>query len=711
MKSPTVLARYLCLLIALSSLALSAQNADQYKQDLAIKAKLKKVVDNYTTLNWFNGVVLVSNESKPIYQSTSGFANRDYHIPNSLSTRYNLGLVTQVFTATAIMQLVEAQKINPKALLSEYMPEIASRLEHDITIHQLLNHTSGLTNYYESNRYKDQFLKIKSLTDLVNFIVEEPMFTQPGHALDPSPSNYVLLAALIEKITDMPYHQYIEQHILAQADMQNTKLGAWNERVANKATAYIQGQQDQPKVASNLWGAHPFGSEGIYSNALDLWKFTQAFFGGQLVANKQKNMMLRNYEYVEEATNNKVSIEDGYSYGWRTKQLQKHKIIYQNSFSPGLNVECRVYDDRERTYTLILLSNLDTDRTEELANEIDQVICQPDYEAPIAAISLLAQKIIEEQDVFYFVDQFDTLLNQYGLKLEQVMALKNAGEHFQKKSDLTTALALFKLNAKHFPHNDMVYNDLGNIHLLLENYSEALVNFEKHLALVNTVSWKKRRALVMIDKAQTAQAKAQEEQATEVLNSLITEGKPTPATIHTDRFMMPFPTATETATSPITPKEQPSQNENNAKAKTTTDLLLLKDKTNANTVETTKEKSNKNNVINETFEDTADSILQTPPQFPGGKQALKTYLKTHLQHPLSKSEQVKNKRSTTVYISFIIDKSGELKNIQVLKSMKDTQYYYDKEALRVVREMPKWEPGSYKGNPVQAYYLLPIEFN
>lgn len=96
-------------------------------------------------------------------------------------------------------------------------------------------------------------------------------------------------------------------------------------------------------------------------------------------------------------------------------------------------------------------------------------------------------------------------------------------------------------------------------------------------------------------------------------------------------------------------------------------------------------------------------VVETQPCFPGGDQALTTYLAENLRWPSEK-----NKRSGRVVVSFYVEADGSITGVEVMRSLSEE---YDAEAVRVVKTMPKWEPGSINGKNTRVRYVLPVKFD
>ena len=190
--------------------------------------------DDYLSSVKFDGVVLVYENDHIVYTHAAGDADRDKDIPNTMDTVFELGSITKQFTAVAIMQLVEQQKISLEDTLDKYIPEY--KYSKDVTIHQLLNMTSGIPDYLYcgvlgftmddlKNVSISSFFSLQSMLgevattplekdDLVRRISEYDLNFTPGTKLEYSNTNYYFLGMIIEKLSGLSYEDYIHKNIL-----------------------------------------------------------------------------------------------------------------------------------------------------------------------------------------------------------------------------------------------------------------------------------------------------------------------------------------------------------------------------------------------------------------------------------------------------------------------------------------------------------------
>lgn len=182
----------------------------------------------------FDGVVLVTEGDQVVWTYASGYANRENKTPNTIDTVFEFGSITKQFTAVAIMQLEEKGLLSTDDKLDKYIPEY--KYADQITIHQLLNMTSGVSDYLFNGMLGFSFNEFDSMTvdmlldfentmtkivttplakdEFVTKLSEYPLDFTPGSEYEYSNSNYYLLGIIIEKLSGMPYDEYVRKNIL-----------------------------------------------------------------------------------------------------------------------------------------------------------------------------------------------------------------------------------------------------------------------------------------------------------------------------------------------------------------------------------------------------------------------------------------------------------------------------------------------------------------
>lgn len=191
--------------------------------------------------NGFSGVVLVSKKDEIILSKGYGWADRRNKIPNSSSTVFNIGSITKQFTASAILKLVEQGKVKTSDKISKYFAQ-TSIDKSDITIHQLLTHTSGISNKIGGFRYdeasKEQFLKE---------FFESKLQSKPGTKHQYANANYIMLAAIIETVSGQTYNSFLSDFLFVPSQMNSTGYKEINFSTERLAHGYYYNRNNEIK--------------------------------------------------------------------------------------------------------------------------------------------------------------------------------------------------------------------------------------------------------------------------------------------------------------------------------------------------------------------------------------------------------------------------------------------------------------------------------
>lgn len=456
--------------------SMQAQTVEELRgwgMDVDKVIKMNRLLKAYSWLKDFSGIVLVAKDEHAVFKYTNSYANLDYKVPNSLTTRYNLSNITHVLTATIIMQLIEEGKISRFDYVKDYLPDLPLALSEKVTIHHLLTHTSGIKNYYETADYIVGFTKIKKIDDVLEIILKQPLEFAVGTKAKISQSNYVLLAKIIEILTDTPYQQYIQENIFEVAGMEDSGAYYWDETVSNKAIGYTFQKNGAPIIPANYWGAFPFGGDALYSTSEDLLKFMTAFHQHTFLSAESIKEMLAYGVPTADSTM--------IQYGWRTKMLNSQQVLLQNGKIEGLSVDMRYYPDDG--YTIIVLSNYFEDKAIEMANRIEKVLYDDSFVVAAHPLGFFLNEIIKESGVEFVANNLNNILDTNGYELEKVWTLYSLGYDLMDAGKIDEAGEIFKINLSKFPSEPMAYDSMGAYYDKAGEYRLALQNFERKLQL------------------------------------------------------------------------------------------------------------------------------------------------------------------------------------------------------------------------------------
>src|SRR5579872_670662 len=155
-------------------------------------AAIDQLISQYQKLGLFNGSALVAEKSQVVLEKGYGLANMEWNIPNTPDTKFRLGSITKQFTATLVMQLVEQGKLSLSAPIGAYLPDYPKPAADRITIHELLNHTSGIPGYTELPEFGAKSREASKPADFVAFFSQRELLFEPGSKFSYSNSAYFL---------------------------------------------------------------------------------------------------------------------------------------------------------------------------------------------------------------------------------------------------------------------------------------------------------------------------------------------------------------------------------------------------------------------------------------------------------------------------------------------------------------------------------------
>ena len=307
---------------------------------------LDKQIAQAVAADEFSGAVLIARKDKPVFQKAYGLASKEYNVPNRVDTKFNLGSINKIFTQIAIGQLVENGKLSLDDKLGKHLPDYPNReAAEKVTIRQLLDMKSGIGDFFGPEFEATPKDKLRSVRDFIPLFAKKPLQFEPGTKQQYSNGGYIVLGAIVEKVSGHDYYEYVREHIFKPADMQNTDWYEADVATPNLASGYTKEGSATRDRRNNFYTRPAKGSPagGGYSTAPDLLKFVAALREGKL-----RTPHFR----AEQGPSARASFRGlGIAGG-----------------APGINAV--VEADEERGYTIIVMSNYDPPAAEKLARQI-----------------------------------------------------------------------------------------------------------------------------------------------------------------------------------------------------------------------------------------------------------------------------------------------------------------------------------------------------
>lgn len=463
--------RVMALMIAFAWLIIS--QASVLAQDKA--AQIDELMKTYNTYRQFNGAVLVAENGKVIFKKGYGLANMEWGIPVETDTKFRLGSITKQFTSMLILQLVQEGKIKLEGKLTDYLPDYRKDTGDRVTVHQLLNHTSGIPSYTGlPNFFQEISRNPYSVTDFVKKYTSGDLEFEPGSKFSYNNSGYFLLGAIVERITGKSYEQALKERILDPLGMKNTGYDLHATILAKRASGYEKrpgGYVNAPYLDMSL----PYAAGSLYSTVEDLYLWDQALYTDKLLSAQLKEQMYK------PALNN-------YAYGWAIRKPQigpQGEAVTIIEHGGGINGFNTVITRMPETKNLIvLLNNTGGTKLGEMSQRIAGILFGKPAKPPARDIADVLFNTIMEKDV-------QTAIKQYrDLKATQADAydfsppqLNGVGYTLLERKRVKDAIEIFKLNVEMYSQNANAYDSLAEAYMTNGDKSLAIQNYKKSLEL------------------------------------------------------------------------------------------------------------------------------------------------------------------------------------------------------------------------------------
>ena len=275
------------------------ENTDEPESTTAPKVKeiealqsVAQFLDEKTKRGEFSGTVLIAKNGKAILKRAYGMASKEFKVINRIDTKFNLGSINKIFTTIAIGQLYEQGKISLNDPIIKFLPNYPNKTAaQKVIIRHLLDMTSGIGDFFGEKFENTPKDKLRTIDDFLPMFANDSLKFEPGSQRQYSNGGYIVLGAIIEKISGESYYDYVREHIFKPTGMLNTESYEADIPVPNLAEGYTREETDKP-WRNNIYTRPARGSSagGGYSTAEDLLMFTVAL---------EKNTFFKNPETWE----------------------------------------------------------------------------------------------------------------------------------------------------------------------------------------------------------------------------------------------------------------------------------------------------------------------------------------------------------------------------------------------------------------------------
>lgn len=444
-------------------------------------AKLDRVAQAYHAIGQLDGVVLVADHGKVIYHRAFGLANREWKIRHSTDSAFRVASLTKQFTATMVLQLAEQGKLRLDDPIGQYVPELKPEIGQRVTLHQLLNHTSGIVDYanfpgFWANRLGEKVPKADFLA-----IMNRPLEFEPGSQGHYSSSNYTLLGWVIEKQAGQPYGAALEDMILRPLGMARSAYDAPDRIIARKASGYVRALGDY-RPADPLWVPNVGAGGGVASTTGDFFKLDRALAGTALLKPESKRLMFTAY------IKDDVWGDLGYGYGWLvgTRAIAgKQRLVHEHGGNAnGFRTLVTRYPD-EGKLVLIFLNEGNGNKGPEiyrLRSDLTAALYGQPFAAPKPPLHDVLAADIRRLGEAAGLARLNTLLVRSG-RPQDGNGLNRLAYQYAEAGRATTGIAVLKQALTLFPQDGNLYDSLGELYLLSGDKASAAAAYRRALEL------------------------------------------------------------------------------------------------------------------------------------------------------------------------------------------------------------------------------------
>lgn len=437
--------------------------------------QIDELLQKYFEYNRLNGSVLVADKGEILLEKGYGTANREFNIPNTPNTKFRIGSISKQFTAAIILQLVEEGKINLQGKITDYLPNYRRDTGERITIHQLLNHTSGIISYTNlPNVWADSLRLPYEKEYFIEHFHSGDLEFEPGEKFVYNNTGYYLLAAIAEEVTGESFGNLLQTRLLDKAGMTNSGSED-DEFVINGAASGYLKQGPRFRKDPYMYMPNVMGAGHMYSTVGDLYKWDRALYTNKILSDEMKEKM-----FTPGLSN--------YGYGWLIQNMPGRDsadstIIHTHT--GGINgfntLEIR-FPDEDRF--IAVFTNTPGASLFEIAMTIDKILNDKEYTFPKKPIGDYLYTVIMEDGIEHAIESYKLLKKEEAELFDfSEPELNTLGYSLLNEKMYDAAIQIFNLNIEEYPASSNVYDSIGEAYMLKGENDKAIEFYSKSLEI------------------------------------------------------------------------------------------------------------------------------------------------------------------------------------------------------------------------------------
>lgn len=342
-------------------------------QDPTMVSAMKKETSAFFKADAPGGSILVMKKGEVILKEAIGMADMELNVPIQPDMVFSIGSISKQFAAVAILKLQEEGKLSVDDIITKHLPDYPLNGK-TITIRHLLNHTSGIRNYTDMPSFSPSvYGKDVTTSELIDFFKNEPLDFEPGTQWNYSNSGYVLLGAIVEKVTGKDYGDYVSEEFFKKLGMKNSYWGDMHKIIPNRTKGYAPNGEGGFVNATYLSMTWPHAAGSILSTPSDLYIWTKAINEYKVISKSSLGMAYTPAVLAD------GTVTD-YGFGWGVTKIKGRKVI---EHSGGINgyVSNEMYLPDEDVFVAITI-NQETNGGTELGSKLAAIAIGDPYVYP-----------------------------------------------------------------------------------------------------------------------------------------------------------------------------------------------------------------------------------------------------------------------------------------------------------------------------------------
>lgn len=453
-QSPTFMYRWL--LISLTLFACNQQPDSTYQA-------VDRLMTYCHETGMFNGTILVARGEEVVYRKAFGIGNREKDESLIPETAFYLASVSKQFTTTGIMILKEKGSLSYEDPLSKFFPDFPD-YGKDVTVRQMMNHTSGIPDHYGLGAYKKD-LRNSDVYELLS--QQESLDFPSGDRYSYSNGGYVLLAMIIEQVSGQPLREFMKTNLFEPLQMKNTLVFDESKpEITPRAVGYFSsGDLNDYEILTT-------GAGGMYSNVDDLHKWHLGLFTNKIVSQSA----LQEAYAPTPLNNGEIS---NYGLGWGVN-VEQNSVQHSGGLN-GFRTFIKRFLDTKEVY-IMLTNHGDAFRLNEISTALDNILMNKPFELPKGPLSYHIKSLMESSSPKEAIRQARAMKDNDDVDVDEY-GINALGLQYLRKEDFSKALAILELNTQLFPFSFNTFDSYGEALLKSGDTVNGIANYRKSIEL------------------------------------------------------------------------------------------------------------------------------------------------------------------------------------------------------------------------------------